>query len=67
MVITYNILICVKFRYYDQFSALNRKVPFRETGGVHVTFTWKDALEKGSLFSGTSKICKNAYVVVTMT
>nr|XP_039266807.1 programmed cell death 6-interacting protein-like isoform X2 [Styela clava] len=43
-------------QYYDQFSALNRKVPFRESGGVNVLFAWKDALDKGSLFSGSAKL-----------
>lgn len=40
-------------RYYDQLSAIEAKLPFPE---LCVTFTWKDAFDKGSLFGGSVKL-----------
>jgi len=46
------------FRYHDQLLAASRKVPFKEASGVHVTFTWKDCLQKGKFLGSTPKISK---------
>ncbi|XP_060103578.1 programmed cell death 6-interacting protein isoform X2 [Heteronotia binoei] len=42
-------------RYYDQLCAIEPKFPFSENQ-VCVTFTWKDAFDKGSLFGGSVKL-----------
>uniref|UniRef100_A0A663M6I0 BRO1 domain-containing protein n=1 Tax=Athene cunicularia TaxID=194338 RepID=A0A663M6I0_ATHCN len=39
-------------RYYDQLCSIEPKFPFSENQ-VCVTFTWKDAFDKGSLFGGS--------------
>uniref|UniRef100_A0A8C3VM91 BRO1 domain-containing protein n=1 Tax=Catharus ustulatus TaxID=91951 RepID=A0A8C3VM91_CATUS len=39
-------------RYYDQLCSVEPKFPFSENQ-VCVTFTWKDAFDKGSLFGGS--------------
>uniref|UniRef100_A0AAQ6AHF9 BRO1 domain-containing protein n=1 Tax=Amphiprion ocellaris TaxID=80972 RepID=A0AAQ6AHF9_AMPOC len=39
-------------RYYDQLCAVEPKFPFSENQ-LCLTFTWKDAFDKGSLFSGS--------------
>ncbi|TSK31382.1 Programmed cell death 6-interacting protein [Bagarius yarrelli] len=40
-------------RYYDQLCAVEPKFPFSE---LCLTFTWKDAFDKGSLFGGSVKL-----------
>uniref|UniRef100_A0A8C0ERJ4 BRO1 domain-containing protein n=1 Tax=Bubo bubo TaxID=30461 RepID=A0A8C0ERJ4_BUBBB len=40
-------------RYYDQLCSIEPKFPFSENQ-VCVTFTWKDAFDKGSLFGGST-------------
>ncbi|XP_028847882.1 programmed cell death 6-interacting protein isoform X2 [Denticeps clupeoides] len=40
-------------RYYDQLCAVEAKFPFSE---LCLTFTWKDAFDKGSLFGGSVKL-----------
>uniref|UniRef100_A0A3P8T8M9 Programmed cell death 6-interacting protein n=1 Tax=Amphiprion percula TaxID=161767 RepID=A0A3P8T8M9_AMPPE len=42
-------------RYYDQLCAVEPKFPFSENQ-LCLTFTWKDAFDKGSLFSGSAKL-----------
>uniref|UniRef100_A0A8C3YAY6 Programmed cell death 6-interacting protein n=1 Tax=Catharus ustulatus TaxID=91951 RepID=A0A8C3YAY6_CATUS len=42
-------------RYYDQLCSVEPKFPFSENQ-VCVTFTWKDAFDKGSLFGGSAKL-----------
>ncbi|XP_040446745.1 programmed cell death 6-interacting protein isoform X1 [Falco naumanni] len=42
-------------RYYDQLCSIEPKFPFSENQ-VCVTFTWKDAFDKGSLFGGSAKL-----------
>uniref|UniRef100_A0A8C9EMF7 Programmed cell death 6-interacting protein n=1 Tax=Pavo cristatus TaxID=9049 RepID=A0A8C9EMF7_PAVCR len=42
-------------RYYDQLCSIEPKFPFSENQ-VCVTFTWKDAFDKGSLFGGSVKL-----------
>lgn len=42
-------------RYYDQLSSIEPKFPFSE-GQLCLTFTWKDAFDKGSLFGGSVKL-----------
>ncbi|CAG10008.1 unnamed protein product, partial [Tetraodon nigroviridis] len=54
----------VLLRYYDQLCAVEPKFPFSENQVIkrtsHVflclTFTWKDAFDKGSLFGGSVKL-----------
>ena len=41
-----NLLI---YSYYDQICAIEKKVPVNE---VNVSFKWKDAFDKGSIFGG---------------
>uniref|UniRef100_A0A8C9N9A7 Programmed cell death 6-interacting protein n=1 Tax=Serinus canaria TaxID=9135 RepID=A0A8C9N9A7_SERCA len=41
--------------YYDQLCSIEPKFPFSENQ-VCVTFTWKDAFDKGSLFGGSAKL-----------
>ncbi|KAM9319406.1 LOW QUALITY PROTEIN: programmed cell death 6-interacting protein [Gastrophryne carolinensis] len=43
----------ILLRYYDQLSAIEAKLPFSE---LCLTFTWKDAFDKGSLFGGSVKL-----------
>ncbi|XP_056273598.1 programmed cell death 6-interacting protein isoform X1 [Pseudoliparis swirei] len=45
----------ILLRYYDQLCAVEPKFPFSENQ-LCVTFTWKDAFDKGSLFSGSVKL-----------
>ncbi|XP_015282738.1 PREDICTED: programmed cell death 6-interacting protein [Gekko japonicus] len=42
-------------RYYDQLCSIEPKFPFSENQ-LCVTFTWKDAFDKGSLFGGSVKL-----------
>ncbi|XP_077667207.1 programmed cell death 6-interacting protein isoform X3 [Eretmochelys imbricata] len=42
-------------RYYDQLCSIEPKFPFSENQ-ICVTFTWKDAFDKGSLFGGSVKL-----------
>uniref|UniRef100_A0A8C5EBU6 BRO1 domain-containing protein n=1 Tax=Gouania willdenowi TaxID=441366 RepID=A0A8C5EBU6_GOUWI len=42
----------VLLRYYDQLCAVEPKFPFSENQ-LCLTFTWKDAFDKGSLFGGS--------------
>uniref|UniRef100_A0A8D2PTV3 Programmed cell death 6-interacting protein n=1 Tax=Zosterops lateralis melanops TaxID=1220523 RepID=A0A8D2PTV3_ZOSLA len=44
-----------RVQYYDQLCAIEPKFPFSENQ-VCVTFTWKDAFDKGSLFGGSAKL-----------
>ncbi|KAI1894230.1 hypothetical protein AGOR_G00113680 [Albula goreensis] len=45
----------ILFRYYDQLCAIEPKFPVSDNQ-VCLTFTWKDAFDKGSLFSGSVKL-----------
>ncbi|XP_022054356.1 programmed cell death 6-interacting protein isoform X2 [Acanthochromis polyacanthus] len=45
----------ILLRYYDQLCAVEPKFPFSENQ-LCLTFTWKDAFDKGSLFSGSAKL-----------
>ncbi|XP_061112238.1 programmed cell death 6-interacting protein-like [Conger conger] len=45
----------ILLRYYDQLCAAEPKFPFSENQ-LCLTFTWKDAFDKGSLFSGPAKL-----------
>ncbi|XP_024114842.1 programmed cell death 6-interacting protein isoform X1 [Oryzias melastigma] len=45
----------ILLRYYDQLCALEPKFPFSENQ-ICLTFTWKDAFDKGSLFGGSVKL-----------
>ncbi|XP_048386174.1 programmed cell death 6-interacting protein isoform X3 [Stegostoma tigrinum] len=45
----------ILLRYYDQLCALEPKFPFSENQ-LCLTFTWKDAFDKGSLFGGSVKL-----------
>ncbi|XP_061598567.1 programmed cell death 6-interacting protein isoform X1 [Cololabis saira] len=45
----------ILLRYYDQLSAVEAKFPFSENQ-LCLTFTWKDAFDKGSLFGGSVKL-----------
>ncbi|XP_075437693.1 programmed cell death 6-interacting protein [Ascaphus truei] len=42
-------------RYYDQLCSIEPKFPFTESQFC-LTFTWKDAFDKGSLFGGSVKL-----------
>ncbi|KAJ7419803.1 hypothetical protein BTVI_24050 [Pitangus sulphuratus] len=42
-------------KYYDQLCSIEPKFPFSENQ-ICVTFTWKDAFDKGSLFGGSAKL-----------
>ncbi|XP_034747956.1 programmed cell death 6-interacting protein isoform X2 [Etheostoma cragini] len=45
----------ILLRYYDQLCAVEPKFPFNENQ-LCLTFTWKDAFDKGSLFGGSVKL-----------
>ncbi|XP_051879087.1 programmed cell death 6-interacting protein isoform X2 [Pristis pectinata] len=45
----------ILLRYYDQLCAIEPKFPFAENQ-LCLTFTWKDAFDKGSLFGGSVKL-----------
>ncbi|XP_036411339.1 programmed cell death 6-interacting protein isoform X2 [Megalops cyprinoides] len=45
----------ILLRYYDQLCAVEPKFPFSENE-LCLTFTWKDAFDKGSLFGGSVKL-----------
>ncbi|KAJ8291105.1 hypothetical protein GJAV_G00021460 [Gymnothorax javanicus] len=45
----------ILLRYYDQLCAAEPKFPFTENQLI-LSFTWKDAFAKGSLFSGPAKL-----------
>ncbi|KAG7457825.1 hypothetical protein MATL_G00231450 [Megalops atlanticus] len=45
----------ILLRYYDQLCAVEPKFPFSENQ-MCLTFTWKDAFDKGSLFGGSVKL-----------
>uniref|UniRef100_A0A8C9VE51 Programmed cell death 6 interacting protein n=1 Tax=Scleropages formosus TaxID=113540 RepID=A0A8C9VE51_SCLFO len=47
-------------RYYDQLCAIEPKFPFSENQ-LCLTFTWKDAFDKGSLFGGSVKLGGGAF------
>ncbi|KAM8966537.1 programmed cell death 6-interacting protein isoform 4-T4 [Pelodytes ibericus] len=42
-------------RYYDQLCSVEPKFPFTESQ-LCLTFTWKDAFDKGSIFGGSVKL-----------
>ncbi|XP_060678873.1 programmed cell death 6-interacting protein isoform X3 [Hemiscyllium ocellatum] len=45
----------ILLRYYDQLCVIEPKFPFSENQ-LCLTFTWKDAFDKGSLFGGSVKL-----------
>ncbi|XP_071356057.1 programmed cell death 6-interacting protein isoform X4 [Trachinotus anak] len=45
----------ILLRYYDQLCAVEPKFPFSDNQ-LCLTFTWKDAFDKGSLFGGSVKL-----------
>ncbi|XP_072303611.1 programmed cell death 6-interacting protein isoform X2 [Eucyclogobius newberryi] len=45
----------ILLRYYDQLCTVEPKFPFSENQ-LCLTFTWKDAFDKGSLFGGSVKL-----------
>ncbi|XP_029445481.1 programmed cell death 6-interacting protein isoform X2 [Rhinatrema bivittatum] len=45
----------VLLRYYDQLCSIEPKFPFSESQ-LCLSFTWKDAFDKGSLFGGSVKL-----------
>ncbi|XP_075056109.1 programmed cell death 6-interacting protein [Mixophyes fleayi] len=45
----------IVMRYYDQLGSIEPKFPFAE-GQLCLTFTWKDAFDKGSIFGGSVKL-----------
>ncbi|KAJ3608992.1 hypothetical protein NHX12_023520, partial [Muraenolepis orangiensis] len=45
----------ILLRYFDQMSAVEPKFPFSENQ-LCLTFTWKDAFDRGSLFGGSVKL-----------
>ncbi|XP_041868010.1 programmed cell death 6-interacting protein isoform X3 [Melanotaenia boesemani] len=45
----------ILLRYYDQLCSVEPKFPFSENQ-LCLTFTWKDAFDKGSLFGGSVKL-----------
>uniref|UniRef100_A0A672HTE8 Programmed cell death 6-interacting protein-like n=1 Tax=Salarias fasciatus TaxID=181472 RepID=A0A672HTE8_SALFA len=50
----------IVLRYYDQLCAVEPKFPFSENQ-LCLTFTWKDAFDKGSLFGGSVKLGDGAF------
>uniref|UniRef100_A0A7N6AXL9 BRO1 domain-containing protein n=1 Tax=Anabas testudineus TaxID=64144 RepID=A0A7N6AXL9_ANATE len=50
----------ILLRYYDQLCAVEPKFPFSENQ-LCLTFTWKDAFDKGSLFGGSVKLGDGAF------
>lgn len=42
-----------RFRYFDQLSALESKIPIHE---FQVPFKYKDAFDKGSIFGGKASL-----------
>uniref|UniRef100_A0A669E1L5 Programmed cell death 6 interacting protein n=1 Tax=Oreochromis niloticus TaxID=8128 RepID=A0A669E1L5_ORENI len=50
----------ILLRYYDQLCAVEPKFPFSENQ-LCLTFTWKDAFDKGSLFGGSVKLGNGAF------
>lgn len=44
-----------RFRYFDQLSALESKIPIHE---FQVPFKYKDAFDKGSIFGGRASLSK---------
>uniref|UniRef100_A0AAR2KNA2 BRO1 domain-containing protein n=1 Tax=Pygocentrus nattereri TaxID=42514 RepID=A0AAR2KNA2_PYGNA len=48
----------ILLRYYDQLCSVEPKFPFPE---LCLTFTWKDAFDKGSLFGGSVKLGNGAF------
>uniref|UniRef100_A0A4W6CZ46 Programmed cell death 6 interacting protein n=1 Tax=Lates calcarifer TaxID=8187 RepID=A0A4W6CZ46_LATCA len=50
----------ILLRYYDQLCAVEPKFPFSENQ-LCLTFTWKDAFDKGSLFGGSVKLGSGAF------
>uniref|UniRef100_A0A8C6T5R6 Programmed cell death 6-interacting protein n=1 Tax=Neogobius melanostomus TaxID=47308 RepID=A0A8C6T5R6_9GOBI len=45
----------ILLKYYDQLCSVEPKFPFSENQ-LCLTFTWKDAFDKGSLFGGSVKL-----------
>ncbi|XP_078072698.1 programmed cell death 6-interacting protein isoform X2 [Mustelus asterias] len=45
----------ILLRYYDQLCSIELKFPFADNQ-LCLTFTWKDAFDKGSLFGGSVKL-----------
>ncbi|XP_069776849.1 programmed cell death 6-interacting protein isoform X2 [Narcine bancroftii] len=45
----------ILLRYYDQLCTIEPKFPFAENQ-LCLTFTWKDAFDKGSIFGGSVKL-----------
>lgn len=50
-------MLIVCFRYYDQLVAIENKVPITATQNP-VSFKWKDAFDKGSLFFSRAALSK---------
>uniref|UniRef100_A0A673CJC5 BRO1 domain-containing protein n=1 Tax=Sphaeramia orbicularis TaxID=375764 RepID=A0A673CJC5_9TELE len=50
----------ILLRYYDQLCSVEPKFPFSENE-LCLTFTWKDAFDKGSLFGGSVKLGNGAF------
>uniref|UniRef100_A0A8C2PER2 BRO1 domain-containing protein n=1 Tax=Capra hircus TaxID=9925 RepID=A0A8C2PER2_CAPHI len=53
-------------RYYDQICSIEPKFPFSENQ-ICLTFTWKDAFDKGSLFGGSVKLGIGAFLHIKET
>uniref|UniRef100_A0A8C6T8E1 Programmed cell death 6 interacting protein n=1 Tax=Neogobius melanostomus TaxID=47308 RepID=A0A8C6T8E1_9GOBI len=50
----------ILLKYYDQLCSVEPKFPFSENQ-LCLTFTWKDAFDKGSLFGGSVKLGNGAF------